>query len=383
MSKNFAPIVVVRLRVRGRATATFRMRCAWSRTCWTNTFSTCAPFGCGAANSARRPPFDIGPDTLFVAYSAWAEMTCFMVLGWQFPGHIFDLHTAYLAASNMLLPHNPDEEAQASRANACPTLAAPTASTAGRTSTRRTIAKDIGEGRWREYGTRGRVRLLRRGRAQVGAAAARAVARLRRAAVMLPAADVERVLHWSNYSAKTIAQIQARGCRSTCALWNLVQENKAAVIGELLRQVRSEPRQRGSDLHPRRRMELCALRALARPAPASRAGRDWKAAQLDIDGDAFRLMYHVPGHRGPARAARQPRRHRAGEAADRARRAQSAEPVSLRHRDRAQRARARACTTPTPACAPSWSSRPTRSASISIGGRRRSASRPRYPATPR
>src|SRR5262249_3217399 len=28
------------------------------------------------------PPFDIGPDTLFVAYSAWAEMACFLVLGW-------------------------------------------------------------------------------------------------------------------------------------------------------------------------------------------------------------------------------------------------------------------------------------------------------------
>jgi DNA polymerase I len=26
------------------------------------------------------PPFDIGPDTLFVAYSAWAELTCFMAL---------------------------------------------------------------------------------------------------------------------------------------------------------------------------------------------------------------------------------------------------------------------------------------------------------------
>ena len=31
------------------------------------------------------PPFDVGPDTLFVAYSAWAEMTCFLVLCWQFP----------------------------------------------------------------------------------------------------------------------------------------------------------------------------------------------------------------------------------------------------------------------------------------------------------
>ena len=36
-------------------------------------------------------------------------MTCFKVLGWQFPVHIFDQHTAYLAASNILLPYNPDE----------------------------------------------------------------------------------------------------------------------------------------------------------------------------------------------------------------------------------------------------------------------------------
>jgi hypothetical protein len=55
------------------------------------------------------PPFGIGPDSLFVAYSAWAEMTCFKVLGWKFPVHIFDQHTAYLAASNILLPFNPDE----------------------------------------------------------------------------------------------------------------------------------------------------------------------------------------------------------------------------------------------------------------------------------
>ena len=56
------------------------------------------------------PPFDVGPDTLFVAYSAWAEMTCFMALGWGFPAHIFDQHTAYLAASNILLPHNLEEK---------------------------------------------------------------------------------------------------------------------------------------------------------------------------------------------------------------------------------------------------------------------------------
>jgi hypothetical protein len=55
------------------------------------------------------PPFDIGPDALVVGYSLWAELTCFLVLGWRFPAHVFDLHTAFLASSNILLPHNPDE----------------------------------------------------------------------------------------------------------------------------------------------------------------------------------------------------------------------------------------------------------------------------------
>ena len=56
-----------------------------------------------------KPPFDIGPDALIVGYTLWAEMTCFMTLGWKFPVHLFDLHTAYLATSNILLPYNPEE----------------------------------------------------------------------------------------------------------------------------------------------------------------------------------------------------------------------------------------------------------------------------------
>ena len=57
-----------------------------------------------------------------------------------------------------------------------------------------------------------------------------------RGRTLLPAADVPRVLHWSNYSAKAVARIQARGMPIDIPLWNLVQENKRSVIGELLRQ---------------------------------------------------------------------------------------------------------------------------------------------------
>src|SRR4249919_1167753 len=39
------------------------------------------------------PPFPIDDDTLLVGYSLWADMTCFMQLGWRFPKHVYDLHT--------------------------------------------------------------------------------------------------------------------------------------------------------------------------------------------------------------------------------------------------------------------------------------------------
>ena len=61
-------------------------------------------------------------------------------------------------------------------------------------------------------------------------------------------------------------------------------------------------------------------------------------------------MYHVPGIEGLHALRDSLGVHREGEAADRARRAQPAELVPVLHGDRPQRARARACTTPTPAC---------------------------------
>ncbi|MET0723831.1 MAG: hypothetical protein ABWY64_23810 [Tardiphaga sp.] len=99
------------------------------------------------------PPFDIGPNTLFVAYSAWAEMTCFKVLNWRFPVHVFDSHTAYLAATNVLLPYDPDEAKKRKKprkrlSDACRAYGID----GWERIDREAIAKDIGKGRWREYG---------------------------------------------------------------------------------------------------------------------------------------------------------------------------------------------------------------------------------------
>jgi hypothetical protein len=114
---------------------------------------------------------------------------------------------------------------------------------------------------------------------------------------LLPAADVPRVLFWSNYSAKAVAQIQARGMPIDVALWNLVQENKAAVIRELLRQFdpshgSDDPIYSDDGEWSYARFE----RHLARAGVAAWPRLD--SGMLDTDGDAFRLMYHVPGIEG-------------------------------------------------------------------------------------
>ena len=106
-----------------------------------------------------KPPFDIGPDALFVAYSA-CELTCFLVLGWEFPVHVFDLHTAYLAASNILLPHNPDEIRKKPRKR-LPDACRAYGIEGWEQIDKEEISRDIGEGNWRKYGRKRVLALLR------------------------------------------------------------------------------------------------------------------------------------------------------------------------------------------------------------------------------
>ena len=240
------------------------------------------------------PPFDIGNDVLFVAYSAQAEMTCFMALGWKFPAHIFDQHTAYLAASNILLPHNPDE-IRKKQSKRLPDACRAYGIDGWENIDKDTIAKDIGEGRWQVHG---RERVFEYCEEDVRASTLllREQLRGRRCHYRYGfyPADVERVLPWSNYSAKAVAQIQAHGMPINMRLWNLVQENKAAVTQYLLR--RFDP-SFGSDTPiytpegewSYARFEQWLAKAGINAWPRLESGK------LDIDGDAFRMMYHLPG----------------------------------------------------------------------------------------
>jgi len=52
--------------------------------------------------AAATPPFDTGPDTLFVAYYASAEIGCHLALGWEIPNNILDLYVEFRNLTNGL-----------------------------------------------------------------------------------------------------------------------------------------------------------------------------------------------------------------------------------------------------------------------------------------
>jgi DNA polymerase-1 len=235
------------------------------------------------------PPFDVGPDTLFVAYSAWAEMTCFLVLGWQFPVHIYDQHTAYLAASNILSPYDQDELHKKPRkrlSDACRAYGIE----GWENIDKDTISRDIGEGRWRYYGQAAVYDYCEED--------VRMSAKLfRRQLLDKHGADVDHVLAWSNYSARAIARIQARGMPIDLERWNLVQENKAAVIAELIQQFDLSYDSACPIYTPEgewsyERFERWLVYAGISAWPRLASGR------LNVDSDAFRMMYPVPGIKG-------------------------------------------------------------------------------------
>jgi hypothetical protein len=243
--------------------------------------------------AATRPPFDIGDDSVFVAYSAQAELTCFKDLNWPFPQHVFDLHTAYLSVSNILLPHNPDEKRTRPRKRLPDACRAYDIAGWDRID-KEEIAKDIGEGRWRDHG---REAVFRYCEEDVRMTVRLLAAMLRGRPDTFAPVDTDRVLYWSNYSAKTVALIQARGMPIDVAMWDLVQENKSAVVTELLR--RLDPSQgtecpiynrEGEWSYARFENWLASIGVTAWPRLESGA--------LDLEGDTFRLMSHIPGIEG-------------------------------------------------------------------------------------
>jgi DNA polymerase I len=241
--------------------------------------------------AAPYPPFDIH-NIPFVAYSGQAELTNFKVLNWEFPTHVFDLHTAYLASSNVLLPYDPDVKRTKQRkrlSDACRAYGIE----GWETLNKEQMAKDIGEGRWRDYG-----------QDTVFAYCEEDVARsadLLRAQVRgsnrFPPIDTNRVFFWSEYSAKTVALVQAKGVPIDMYLRNLIEENKRTIIGELLRRFDpshgdDKPIYTSEGEWSYARFEAWLVRSGIPFWPRLDSGR------LDLDSDVFRMMSHFPGIEG-------------------------------------------------------------------------------------
>jgi hypothetical protein len=235
------------------------------------------------------PPFDIGPNALFVAYSAWAEMTCFLRLGWTFPAHIFDLHTAYLHVSNLLRPYDANETYKRP-SKGLPDACCSYGIVGWERIEKKQMARDIGEGRWYLYGQ--------------PAVYAYCEEDVRMSMLLLrmmllghgwnEPADTDFIIYASEYSAKCVARIQARGMPIDVYLWERVQENKFVVIDWLRQQFDpsyndDDPIYTPDGEWSYTRFERFLIRRGVTAWPRLDSG------QLDINRDAFRLMSHIPG----------------------------------------------------------------------------------------
>jgi hypothetical protein len=216
-------------------------------------------------------------------------LTIFKVLGWLFPKHVFDLHTAYLASSNILLPYEPDERRVKQRkrlSDACRAYGIE----GWENLDKEQMAKDIGEGRWRDYG---QDKVFNYCEEDVARSTDLLRAQLR-GSTRFPRLNTDLVLCWSNYSGKVTALIQARGIPIDMYLWNLVQENKRAVIGELLRRFDpshndDEPIYTPDGEWSYARFEAWLVRSGIPFWPRLASGA------LDLSSDAFRMMSTFPG----------------------------------------------------------------------------------------
>ena len=73
---------------------------------WPGSSDRAGPSGSGKTISGAvgMPPYPIGPDVLFVAYFASAELGCHLALGWPLPARVLDLYAEFRNVDQRPLP---------------------------------------------------------------------------------------------------------------------------------------------------------------------------------------------------------------------------------------------------------------------------------------
>ena len=216
-----------------------------------------------------------------------------MTLGWKFPEHVFDLHTAYLAASNVLLPYNPDELRKKPRKR-LPDACRAYGIEGWERIDKETIARDIGEGRWRDHGQEAVFDYCEEDVNKSVRAAARATERSSRTATGRRRARA------------ALVELQRQGGRADPSARHA--DRHAAVEPRAGEQGRGRSARCCGNSIPATAATIRSTRRKANGATSDSSSwlvstgvAAWPrldSGQLDVDGDAFRLMYHVPGIEG-------------------------------------------------------------------------------------
>ena len=248
---------------------------------------TLAPSGSGAASLAQPRRSTSAPTRWSSAIQLWAEMTCFLQLGWRFPGA--RLRSAHRLSGDQQHPaavrpgRDPQEAAQA-LADACRAYGIEGWENIDKPE----MAKAIGEGRWREYGREACCNYCEedvRNSAEL----------LRRQLTGLPQLCARRSRSASCTGATTAPRpspgFRRAACRSTCRCGIWCRRTRRAVIGALI--ARFDPSQ-GSEYpiySPDGEWSSWRFAHWLVERPASPNGRGWIPARSQLDGDAFRMMY--------------------------------------------------------------------------------------------
>jgi hypothetical protein len=202
------------------------------------------------------------------------------------------LHVAYLAVSNVLLPYSPDEKRKRQGkglSDACRAYGIE----GWQEIDKKQMAEDIGNGLWRKYGKENVLGYCE----QDVLKSTELLIEILRGRRHLPAVSTDHILHWSNYAAKVVTEVQARGMPMDMPPWNLVQENKPAIVQELLR--RFDPSQgtnypiftpEGNFGHNQFAQWLLSQGVFAWPRT--------ETGMLQTDDDTWKIMAHVPGVEG-------------------------------------------------------------------------------------
>ena len=210
-----------------------------------------------------------------------------MLLSWagDFPPTSTICTRPILSVGNILLPHNPDEVRKKPRkrlSDACRRYGI-----AGwENIEKEEIAKAIGEGRWQEYGQAAVFEYCEEDVRDSSELLRAPTCRIRTVRPIDPRA----VVRWSEYGAKSVARIQPRGMPIDMPPWNLVQENKPRSLTALIKRFNPSYGSANPIYSPEggwtyERFAQWLVAAGISEWPRKESGT------LEIEGDAFRLMY--------------------------------------------------------------------------------------------